>query len=190
MITHEANKPVGCEPYTPYTEQKCPCVHAQLQASSFIVLSRYSRDRMCDQTLLPWDVPSLRCSLQGTRLVSSPRRPPAPAQPWACCHSIIPTCLPSFWEHTVSQGSHQPLLKLPSAVASQSLGRREVFIRKPVSRGAPWGMEGIRENKYPLHCGLSNEPSIFMAQQASNKDQQLLVSGAGFQTGTQCSQVP
>lgn len=88
--------------------------------------------------------------------VSLPRRPPAPAQPWACCHSIIPTCLPSFWEHAVSQGSHQPLLKLPSAVASQSLGRREVFIRKPVSRGAPWRMEGIRENKYPLHCGLSD----------------------------------
>ena len=129
--------------------------------------------------------------------VSLLRRPAAPAQPWACCRSIIPTCLPGFWEHAVSQGSHQPLLKLPSAVASQSLGRREVFVRKPVSREAPWGMESITENKYPLHCRVSDlrhpsSPSLCVsfAQQASNKDQQLLVSGAGFQTGTQCSQVP
>lgn len=50
---------------TPHTEQKHPCVHAQPRASSFLVLSRYSRDMMCNKTCLSWEVPSLRCSLWG-----------------------------------------------------------------------------------------------------------------------------
>lgn len=96
---------------------------------------------MCNQTLLPWE-----CPPSGTRDGDT-----CPTQPWACCHSTIPMCLPGFWEHNVSQGSHQPLLKLPSVVVSQSLSRTEVF----VSKGVPWGMESIMENKYPLHCRLS-----------------------------------
>lgn len=81
--------------------------------------------------------------------ISFPRRLPAHAQPWH--HPNMPAWL---WEHTVSEDSCQPLLKLPSAVASQS--KAEIFIGKLISGGVRWIMEGITESKYPLHYGLSD----------------------------------
>lgn len=122
---------------------------------------------------------------------------PSPCQGGSCPHLAVDLSpqhhhnLPAQLLGVVSQGSHQPLLKLPSAVASQSLSRS--LQKKALSRRAPGGMESITESNNLLHCRLSDlrHPSSFFVhvrftQQASNKDKQLLVSGAGFQTGTQC----
>lgn len=104
--------------------------------------------------------------------------------------------LPAQLLGVVSQGSHEPLLKRPSAVASQSLSRS--LQKKALSRRAPEGKESITESKSLLHCRLfdlrhpsSSSPCVGFTQQASSKNKGLLVSGAGFQRGTQCIlQVP
>lgn len=130
--------------------------------------------------------------------ISLPRRPAAPAQPGACCCSIIPTCLPVFWEHTGSQSSHQPLIwSCHQSWLSSSLSRWEVFTRKPISRWVPERMEGTTESHHPLHCGLSewyirlHLLSVFLLpSKHPTKTNSYWVSGSGFQTWTQCLQVP
>ena len=181
--------PSASETYavTPHTEQKRPCVHAQPPASSFIVLSRYSRDMMCKQTRLSWEVPSLGRSQRGAP-VPSPRRPPAPALPWACSAASSHHACPAFGS-TLSPGApanlcwscHRRWLPSPSAEEKSSYKSRwaegHLGERKAAQRiSVPYTADFLT---WDIHLHL-----LSFAQQAPNKDQQLLVSGAGFQIGT------
>lgn len=127
------------------------------------------------------------------------REHPTPCQGGSCpCLAVhlLPQHHHSFPAQLLGVVSHQPLLKLPSAVASQSCSGS--LQEKALSRRAPEGKESITESKSLLRCRLfdlrhpsSSSPCVHFTQQASTKDKQLLVSGAGFQTETQCIlQVP